>query len=122
MATADFTIADVLAWARTKPADEAYNYNCNGRCAIGQFLSATGRASDPNVGNATWDDLDNLDRCEGVPFPPELDWAAECLPNTFGAFVERLEVLSLETVVTRSEWTRLDAYLTDIEAVAEKSA
>jgi hypothetical protein len=33
--------------------------------------------------------------------------------STFGALVERLEALCPETIVTPSEWTKLDAYLTE---------
>jgi hypothetical protein len=36
---------------------------------------------------------------------------------TFGQLVARLEALCPETIVTPSEWTRLDAYLADIEQV-----
>ena len=39
----DFTVADVLAWARTKPADEGYNFCDSSACAIAQFGLETGR-------------------------------------------------------------------------------
>jgi hypothetical protein len=53
VAQTDFTIADVLVWARTKPADEAYNYVDARDCALCQFLRETGRVASPSV-NA-WD-------------------------------------------------------------------
>lgn len=44
MASTDFTVADVLAWARTKPADEQFDYGDADKCAIAQFGRDTGRA------------------------------------------------------------------------------
>jgi hypothetical protein len=114
MAGADFTIADVLAWARTKPADEAYRYNSNTDCALCQFLRETGRAERPSVGGTTWRPV----AFSGVErrIPEQICQAL--LADTFGALVKRLEALCPETVVTPSEWTKLDAYLTDIEQVS----
>jgi hypothetical protein len=37
-----YTAEQFLAFARTKPADEAYNYMSNGNCAFAQFLRAQG--------------------------------------------------------------------------------
>lgn len=111
---ADFTIADVLAWARTKPADERYNYWCN-QCAIGQFLVETGRAaSEPEMAQRRW----RTDDVEG-DIPEEIDAAAYAGydGDAFGAFVKRLEALCPETPVTTSNWQRIDAYLADIEQV-----
>ncbi len=39
----DFTVKDVLEWARTKPAGEAYDYTAASRCALAQFGQATDR-------------------------------------------------------------------------------
>jgi hypothetical protein len=110
MATADFTISDVLAWARTRPADERYNFIDKNACAIAQFGIATERPHLVGLYTEQLADLGLLDALCPVKGP---SW--EC---TFGGLVKRLEALCPETVITPSEWTRLDAYLTDIEAVA----
>jgi hypothetical protein len=86
----DFTVQDVLAWARTKPADEAYNYCSTGSCAIAQFLIATGRSKNPCVAD-DWDDDSGQ--------PHAIDWrlrnaANSVFEETFGALVKRLEVLA----------------------------
>jgi hypothetical protein len=126
MATADFTIADVLAWARTKPADEGYCYTSSGHCALCQFLRETGRAEKPGVDPLTWTDLAKHSGRVEFPIPPALDDALAAHGQfrdrtvnrwTFGALVERLGRLCPETIVTPSQWARLDAYLTDIEQV-----
>lgn len=104
MASADFTIADVLAWARTKPAGERYSFVNSRVCAIAQFGLATDR---PELVGLHSQALEEIDR--------RLLLAAVGFPFTFGAFVARLEKLVQETPVTPSEWTRLDAYLTHIE-------
>jgi hypothetical protein len=91
-----FTIEDVLAWARTKKPNSRYDYLCN-RCAVGQFLTDTGRATNPTMGS-TWF------RNEGEHFPashefdPRIDQAARGEPRTFGKFAERLEVLARESI------------------------
>lgn len=113
MSQPDFTISDVLAWARTKPADERYDYDDVANCAMCQFLRDTGRASDPNVGSLTWDDLDNLETLDSVPFDPRLDKVVKHGSHTFGALVTRLEALCPDQVIPPSEWTRLDSYMTD---------
>lgn len=125
----DFTVADVLAWARTKPADEVYYYQDSFDCALCRFLKNTGRASAPQVSphgtddGGFWRDADG----ERHAYPKELEpalasqrpiyedlWGEE----TFGALVKRLEALCPETPVTRSDWAVIDAYLTDIEQVS----
>lgn len=74
--TTDFSLADVLAWARTKPADEKYDYIDAEICAVAQFGRETDRPYliDISLGNY-----------------PELEKAACDGPWTFGAFVARLE-------------------------------
>jgi hypothetical protein len=76
----DFTLADVLVWARTKPADEAYDYCSSHRCALAQFGIATGR---PHLVGPDGTDL-LLQR-------PALNDALAGSPLTFGAFADRLE-------------------------------
>jgi hypothetical protein len=112
----DFTIADVLAWARTKPADEVYNYADFRNCAICQFLKETGRCADPAVTGSRW-------RCRSrggriyASFDKRINAAANGprYKDTFGELVERLEKLCPETHVPPSAWARLDAYMADIE-------
>lgn len=106
MAATDFTIADVLAWARTKPADEQYDFCLPSSCAVAQFGRATNRNDLVGVG-----DLRDLP----FEFSHELWSAAVEDPMTFGAFVMRLEKLCPETIIPKSDWLRADAYLTDIE-------
>jgi hypothetical protein len=91
VATADFTIADVLAWARTKPADERYNYVDPHNCAISQFLRDTGRAVTPVVNQMSW-----WDEEDGEPqtYPWEISSAANQGSDDFGTFVANLESLS----------------------------
>ena len=76
----DFSLADVLAWARTKPADEAYDYCSSHRCALAQFGIATGR---PHLVGPDGTDL-LLQR-------PILNNALAESTLTFGALVDRLE-------------------------------
>lgn len=107
----DFAIADILAWARTKRADEPYDYASNRNCAICQFLRETGRCDEPSVGGDYWRDR-RLDFHQN-PFPEGLERALIC--KSYGELVAQLEKLCPETVVTHSDWTRLDAYLAGIE-------
>jgi hypothetical protein len=110
MAT-DFTIADVLAWARTKPADERYDYEDSGNCALCQYLREVTGDEEPSVGSTIYYPITG-----GVaPLP---DWANDAAvgdgkpkSHTFGLFVKRLEALSPDTPVTQSNWSAIDAYL-----------
>lgn len=74
----DFTLADVLAWARTKPANEEYQFLNSSMCAVAQFGIETRRPYLIAV-----DDLTTIDPilCDVAV---EGDW-------TFGAFADRLE-------------------------------
>jgi hypothetical protein len=73
MASTDFTINDVLTWARTKPADEAYSYLDNSGCAVAQFLRETGRAAKPIVySDPAWKDGEDG---YSHPYPVEVDSA-----------------------------------------------
>jgi hypothetical protein len=146
MATADFTIADVLAWARTKPADERYSYIDNTGCALCIFLRETHRAERPHVVPDFWYEERTAERHK---YPYILNLAVQSLwigGTTFGGLVRRLEVISshynelcalvaggmcteefaarFEALLAEpraSEWTKLDAYLADIEAVSESA-
>jgi hypothetical protein len=100
----DFTIADVLAWARTKPADETYCFLEPENCAVAQFGQATNRPELVRVG-----DLRKLP----VPFAHDLWNAVISKGWTFAALVKRLEALCSDTPVTKSDWLSIDAYLTD---------
>jgi hypothetical protein len=91
----DFSLSEILAWARMKPADEVYDYLDIKVCAVAQFLIETCRSRRPNVGGdidgagAAWDDNDgNVHRV-----PSLIMAAARGTPNhrTFGAFADRLE-------------------------------
>jgi hypothetical protein len=121
MPTADFTIADVLQWARTKPADEVYNFGSCGNCAFAQFLIASGHAQQPVVGGRIADKgLVWFDGKGGTHYAPtEIGEAVVGLPRNFGALADRLEAL-LPAEPLSDTWTKADAYLTDIEAVARE--
>jgi hypothetical protein len=104
----DFTIADVLAWARTKPADERYDFtDCNG-CAVARFGRETGREY-----------LIGLSANQMIAISADLEQAVNpgarflhCMDLTYGALVIRLEALC---PVISDTWAKADAYLTDIE-------
>jgi len=115
---ADFTVADVLAWARTKPTGDAYDYMKSRDCALCQFLRDTGRAERPRVipqrytddsGDhelPEWADCVSLGAGEAFNDDVSERW-------TFGRLVKRLEALCPETPATPSNWLTIDAYLTD---------
>lgn len=132
MAQADFTVADVLAWARTKPADGRYDYDSSTRCALCCFLRETGRATSPVVdmevfGKARWRDRYGTG---GQQYDIAIDAAVRGVTKdelndngynedlwTYGKLVSRLEALCPETPITESNWAAIDAYLNDIEQV-----
>ncbi len=109
----DFTITDVLAWARAKPADERYRYGDVGNCALCRFLRETGRCSNPSVGGAYWRDASLPFHMN--PIPEKLHLAL--VRQTFGALVEAIEALCPE--VAKADWAAIDAYLFDIDYVEE---
>jgi hypothetical protein len=86
----DFSLSEILAWARMKPADEGYDYCSNGHCAIAQFLRETGRAKNPLVDIVGWCDGP---RGNNHPYDTQIAAAANCASrySTFGAFADRLE-------------------------------
>jgi hypothetical protein len=87
--SAAFDLRDVLEWARTKPADEAYDYGEPYGCAIARFLRETGRARNPRVGEFWWRDGEVAAR-----IPARLDALVfadrDVSQRTFGALVNRL--------------------------------
>lgn len=88
----DFTLADILAWARKKPADEAYTYSDSSNCALCQFLRVTGRAKQPGVWPYGWKDRALSYRARpGHRIADALADALVSRPHTFGAFADRLE-------------------------------
>lgn len=120
MATGDFTIADVLAWARTKPADEPYKFSSPKDCALGQYAREERGFSDVEAAceyyrpHLSGDLIDAaLGRYGRWP-----DFSRQ----TFGQLVKRLETLCPTAPVTSCQWAAIDAYLTDIEQVAQVSA
>lgn len=89
----------ILEWARSKPADEAYDYCSPDSCAISQFLRDTGRAAKPMVALNRWDDWSSKSH-----FPlrhkfdtriddAAIDAGADFPDRTFGGFAKRLEAL-----------------------------
>lgn len=127
MAQTDFTIADVLAWARTKPADERYNYQDSTNCALCQFLRDTDRAERPRVSmwadnvrggwSEDWQDRREYPKIMEPVLSGDGSFEGDETLWTFGGLVSRLEALCPETPVNASNWQSIDAYLTDIEAV-----
>lgn len=120
----DFTIADVLAWARTKPADGYYPFEQASECALCIFLRDTGRADNPVVGPyvceefpASWNELGGPDHVFSLELDDALSARRVCGARevrwTFGALVTRLEALCPETPVTASNWLSIDAYLVE---------
>lgn len=101
MAT-DFAIADVLEWARTKPAEERYSYCDSTRCALAQFGKATGRPELTGPSGTAF--LEAHDELRGAFCGPGQD--------TFGRLVRELEALVPAAQITDT-WTKVDAYLTE---------
>src|SRR4249919_1111481 len=87
----DFTLADVLAWARSKPADEAYDYGDFKNCAVCRFLRDSGRCDDPAVSSNHWRDRKRRDGGGHHYFDNRIRLAAKEYPTTFDAFADRLE-------------------------------
>lgn len=110
-----FTIAEVLAWAKTKPADSSYCYMDNGGCALARFLVETGRAKRPHVRGYDWRDGGGC----YVSIPYKLAKALSAFPHDYGSFAKRLEPRKRKSVARpiSDTWTKPNAYLTDIESV-----
>jgi hypothetical protein len=92
-----------LAFCRSKPADEEYDYVEPWGCAFAQFANAQGLSFD-GVGARHWDDLEG-GRHE-LPIPIQTALTADRLElcerhglsadHTFGALTARLEVILAE--------------------------
>jgi hypothetical protein len=100
----------VLAWARTKSG--GYDYLNSRNCALCQFLRETGRAAKPYATGFDWSD-EALTPVAHNQIPDDLEDPLVEADGSFAALVARLEKLCPETITTPSEWTKLDAYLTE---------
>jgi hypothetical protein len=83
--TVNFTVAEFLDWARTKPADEGYGYMDACKCACGQFADFAGidwRARCSAAEKARWD------------FEAKYEHQLRDHPRTFGALAKRLETIA----------------------------
>ena len=85
----NITVEEFLAWAKTKPADEEYDYIDNKNCAFGQFLQSKGYTK-VSVVPYCWDSAEIQDQ----PIPDiiqlSLNGGGEW-DETFGNLVEELE-------------------------------
>jgi hypothetical protein len=86
MKSFDQQVAD---WARTKGADEVYEYGDPLNCALCQFLRDTGMARNPSVGPDDWSDGNYLQNTRH-PIGKEMAKALSMRPHTFGALTDRL--------------------------------
>ena len=90
----DFPLAEFLEFARSKPADERFDYTDSSVCALTQFGRATGR--------------EHLTEHSGSALLfgelPALNDALAAKPETFGALVTRLEALVQEQPAKPSVW------------------
>lgn len=101
----DFSLNEFLAWVRTKPADEEYDFFDVAHCAVAQFGEATGRQlliGVPYLENVIGPECHDAVMGDVVGH----DWS-------FGALAKRLEALCPET----PNYAKIDAYLADLEAV-----
>jgi hypothetical protein len=95
---ADFTVAEFLDWARTKPADQGYNYCDPKNCAISQFGRETGRKHLVMLYS---------DQVKALPIYEAVighNWS-------FGALVKRLETIVQETPAKPSLWLNPQTYV-----------
>lgn len=111
MPTSDFTISDVLAWARTKPADELFRYSDIDNCACAQFVRSVGAPLHGELRS-------RLERKLGMLI---LDCEYIDGGRRFGEFAERIEALLPAEPLTDT-WTKANAYLTDIKALDREVA
>jgi hypothetical protein len=95
----DFSLSEILAWARMKPADEAYRYTSSRDCAVCQFLRETGRCRTPSISSNRWYDYEAA-KYEPHYFDDRIDTAANWASvnnekyngtATFAEFADELE-------------------------------
>jgi hypothetical protein len=108
MGTPDFTIAEFLAWVRTKPAGETYNFCDAAHCALGQFLRETRNLS---TLDCYTQDIYFKGGIEHTPLGIAL-----CDCQTFGELAQRVAPL-LPAEPVSDTWTKPDAYLAEIESL-----
>ena len=107
-AKTDFTLSQILAWARTKPAEEAYEYTANENCALCQFIRETGRADHPSVGAHYWNEWEGVTYGRLIARHTFPDGLANTLQaRSFGELVSRLEKL----VPPETHWLCPETYL-----------
>jgi hypothetical protein len=82
------TLADLIAWLRTKPAEEEYNYANPSDCALAQFFKARGY----RLRGLSCNDFDVVG---GKSYEFPLEWVALAnyivpyrVPRTFGKMLE----------------------------------
>jgi hypothetical protein len=88
----DISLASLIAWLETKPADEGYCYTSTGGCLLAQFLMSKGYC-DLCVGS-----------CEcyynvyqepiALHLPPEFYDISHSHPRTFGAALSRAKAVT----------------------------
>jgi len=84
----DFTAEDFLAFCKSKPSEEAYDYVDDQRCALAQFLRSIGR-EDVSVGSHGFSD--HTTGRDDQPIPDTIYRALRSLDNTFGELALRME-------------------------------
>lgn len=104
----DFTVADLLAWARTKPADETYVFVSPAYCALGQFAREMLGFSELDAACEAYGPVSEklLDAALGrfaiYPDFPE---------QNFGQLVKRLEMLVQEIPAKPTIWLTPQTYI-----------
>jgi hypothetical protein len=83
----DFSLEEILAWARMKPADERYCFADTQGCALFQFLKERGLPV-ASAGVTGWEDHDQNWHDIGAGLSGGILSGS---PTTFGAFADRLE-------------------------------
>jgi hypothetical protein len=78
--TKALTLAGLIAWLETQPAEGRYNYNCqNGSCLLDRYItSVTGKPSRPTA--LHWDICGGESECSTITYNQ---------PWTFGAALAR---------------------------------
>jgi hypothetical protein len=87
-----FSLPALIAWMKTKPADEVYCYEDNGDCLIGQYLQYIG-IKEVRIGGSYWRDNALYPTDVRHPLPDGWNNIAVTQPRTFGAALQRAEML-----------------------------